>query len=79
MISINPFSEISAFIPSLVMQTYVVVMFLLVIGATLFDVVHKKSAKYFFNNPVTPKKPPTSEVSHASNVPFPFKLLLPKS
>ena len=49
MISINPFSEISTFIPSLVMQTYVVVvMLLLVIGATLFDVVHKKSAKYFF-------------------------------
>jgi len=56
MISINPFSEISAFIPSLVMQTYVVVMFLLVIGATLFDVVHKKSAKYFFNNSVKAKK-----------------------
>ena len=50
MISINPFTEISAFIPAIVMQVYVVAMFLLVIGATLFDVVHKKSAKYFFNN-----------------------------
>jgi len=52
MISINPFTEISAFIPAIVMQVYVVAMFLLVIGATLFDVVHKKSAKYFFNNSI---------------------------
>ena len=50
MISINPFSEIGAFIPSVMMQIYVVAMFLLVIGATIFDVIHKKSAKYFFNN-----------------------------
>jgi len=56
MISLNPFSEISAFIPSFVMQTYVIAMFILVIGATLFDVVHKKSAKYFFNNSVKAKK-----------------------
>ncbi len=32
------------------MQAYVVVMALLVIGGTLFDVVHKRSAKYFFDN-----------------------------
>jgi hypothetical protein len=30
------------------MQAYVVLMVLLVIGGTLLDVVHKKSAKYFF-------------------------------
>ena len=73
MISINPFSEISAFIPSLVMQTYVVVMFLLVIGATLFDVVHKKSAKYFFNNSVKAKKSATREVSSGEKVSIAFK------
>jgi hypothetical protein len=32
------------------MQTYVVVMALLVAGGTLFDIMHKKSATYFFNN-----------------------------
>ena len=32
------------------MQTYVVVMILMVVGGTLFDVWHKKSAKYFFDN-----------------------------
>ncbi len=46
----NPFAELSASIPAVVMQTYVVVMILLVAGGTLFDIVHKKSATYFFNN-----------------------------
>ena len=32
------------------MQTYVVIMILLVVGGTLFDIVHKRSAKYFFDN-----------------------------
>src|SRR5262245_10676399 len=32
------------------MQTYLVVMILLVAGGTLFDIIHKKSARYFFNN-----------------------------
>lgn len=31
------------------MQTYVVVMILLVVAGTLFDVIHKGSARYFFN------------------------------
>ena len=30
------------------MQTYVIIMILLVAGGTLFDVIHKQSAKYFF-------------------------------
>ncbi len=46
----NPFAELSAFIPPTVMQTYIVVMILMVAGGTLFDVMHKKSAKYFFQN-----------------------------
>ena len=50
MFTSNPFAELSAFIPPAVMQTYVVVMILLVAGGTLFDVMHKKSARYFFDN-----------------------------
>jgi hypothetical protein len=46
----NPFAELSAFISPTVIQTYVVVMILLVAGGTLFDIIHKKSARYFFNN-----------------------------
>ena len=46
----NPFAELSASVPPAVMQTYVVVMALLVAGGTLFDIMHKRSATYFFNN-----------------------------
>ena len=46
----NHFAELSASISPGVMQTYVVIMILLVVGGTLFDVMHKQSAKYFFNN-----------------------------
>ena len=50
MFTINPFAAISASIPPAVMQTYVVVMIVLVAAGTLFDVIHKGSAKYFFDN-----------------------------
>jgi len=46
----NPFAELSATVSPVVIQTYVVVMIILVVGGTLLDVAHKKSAKYFFEN-----------------------------
>lgn len=48
--SYNPFAELSATIPAAAMQTYVVLMFILVVAGTLLDVVHKKSARFFFEN-----------------------------
>jgi hypothetical protein len=50
MFATNPFAAISASIPPAVMQTYVVVMIALVVAGTLFDIVHKGSARYFFDN-----------------------------
>ena len=50
MFTTNPFAELSAFISPSVMQTYVVVMIVLVVVGTLYDVVHKSSAEYFFQN-----------------------------
>lgn len=46
----NPISEISAYIPPIAMQLYVIVMVILVIGGTVLDTIHKKSARYFFEN-----------------------------
>jgi hypothetical protein len=46
----NPFAEISASVPPAVMQAYVILMIVLVAAGTLFDVVHKGSARYFFEN-----------------------------
>ena len=50
MFSINPFAEISATISPAIMQWYIIVMALFVAGGTLFDVIHKGSAKYFFQD-----------------------------
>jgi hypothetical protein len=50
MFTSNPFAELSASVSPTIMQTYVVVMALLVVVGTLFDIIHKKSAKYFFEN-----------------------------
>ena len=50
MFTSNPFAELSATISPTVMQAYVVIMALLVIGGTLYDVIHKGSATYFFKN-----------------------------
>lgn len=50
MFTSNPFAEISASISPVVMQSYVVLMIVLVAAGTLFDIVHKGSAKYFFDN-----------------------------
>ena len=54
MITTNPFAQLNAASPDLftpgLMQTYIVLMILLVIGGTIYDVLHKKSAKYFFEN-----------------------------
>ena len=50
MFASNPFAEISASVPPAVMQAYVVLMIVLVAAGTLFDVVHKGSATYFFEN-----------------------------
>ena len=50
MLTNNPFAELVAPITPGVMQTYVIVMVILVVAGTLYDVIHKKSARYFFEN-----------------------------
>jgi len=48
MFTSNPFAALGV-APAL-MQGYVVIMILLVAAGTLFDIVHKGSARYFFDN-----------------------------
>jgi hypothetical protein len=62
MLTTNPFAEISASISPAFMKTYVVIMIILVVGGTLFDVLHKGSAKYFFDNRRKAKKKGTKHV-----------------
>lgn len=64
----NPFAELSASIPVAVMQGYIVLMVLLVFGGTILDMMHKKSAKYFFLNAKKAKKNAKREVGTGKKV-----------
>ncbi|MCK5901863.1 MAG: hypothetical protein KAG28_01830 [Cocleimonas sp.] len=63
----NPFAQLNADSPELftpgLMQTYILLMIFAVIAGTLFDVWHKKSAKYFAENKEKGKKNAKREVS----------------
>ena len=63
MFTVNPFSELSGFISPLAMQLYVIAMVLLVIGGTVLDMIHKKSAQYFFKNAEKAKAEASRSVS----------------
>ena len=46
----NPFIDLADLITPAMMQIYVIAMFVAVAAGTIFDVIHKKSAKYFSEN-----------------------------
>ena len=50
MFAVNPFAALSGSISPAVMEAYVIAMVILVAAGTLFDIVHKGSARYFFTN-----------------------------
>ena len=63
MFDTSPFYDLLGFLTPAVMQTYVVLMFLAVVAGTILDVVHKKSAKYFFENAQAAEKAARRTVS----------------
>ena len=47
MLTTNPFSVLSETVPSIAMQSLVIVMGLLVVLGTLLDIIHKKNVNIF--------------------------------
>jgi hypothetical protein len=76
MLTTNPFSELSSFIPATAMQVYVVVMVLLVVVGTLADVVHKKSARYFFSAAEKARRARTRDIGSGEKAGVAVKTLL---
>ena len=76
MFTINPFSELSATIPTSVMQWYIVLMVLLVIGGTVIDMIHKKSAQYFFENAKKAKESAKRSVGTGEKASIAVKVLV---
>ena len=72
----NPFAELSAQIPVAVMQGYIILMVLLVVGGTILDMMHKKSAKYFFLNAQKAKKNAKREVGAGEKIAIATKVLM---
>ena len=62
MLTTNPFSALTEYIPASAMQIFLVLMVIFVIGGTILDMLHKKSAKYFFENTEKQKKHASKEV-----------------
>jgi len=56
LITVNPFSMLAETIPTIAIQTFVIVMGILVFLGTLVDIIHKKNVKYFFENAKKAKK-----------------------
>ena len=73
MITINPFSELSGLVSSIIMQLFVVGMIILVIVGTLIDMIHKKNVKYFFENIKKSKKSATRSVNAIEKTSIVFK------
>jgi len=73
MFTINPFSELSGLISPFAMQAYVIVMILLVAGGTVLDMIHKKSAQYFFQNAEKAKTQASRSVSSGEKVSIAIK------
>jgi hypothetical protein len=75
MFSDNPFSDLSASIPPALMQAFVVVMIALVACGTLFDMVHKQSARYFFENARKAKSRAKREVGGGERISLAIRTL----
>ena len=71
----NPFADLPAFMSVGAMQAYVILMIVLVVAGTIFDVIHKKSAKYFFEAAEKGKEARTREVGGGEKVSIAIKTL----
>ena len=75
MFSVNPFVELSNSIPLIAMQAFVVLMFALVAGGTIYDMIEKQNATYFFRNWRKAKLSKIREVSFGDMLVIIFKTI----
>ena len=75
MILNNPFAELSATVSPSIMQGYVVLMVILVVAGTVLDMLHKQSAKYFFENSKRAQKDAKRQLSSGEKTGLAVKTL----
>ena len=59
----NPFAMLAEIISPIFMQSFVILMIVLIIVGTLMDIIHKKNVKYFFENAKKAKLSATKKLS----------------
>jgi len=72
----NPFAALTDVLPAYAMQIYLVLMVLAVLFGTLFDVIHKGSARYFFESWRNSKSKGTKQVGGAEMASLAIKTAL---
>ena len=68
MISTNPFLTLAETVPPFLMQSFVILMGLLILVGTVMDIIHKKNVKYFFNNAKKAKLSATKTLSTGERI-----------
>ena len=68
MITANPFYTLADTIPVFIMQSFVILMAVLVFMGTLIDIIHKKNVKYFFENAKKAKLSATKTLSTVEKI-----------
>ena len=68
MITVNPFSILAESMPSILIQSFVVLMVAMVVLGTLLDIIHKKNVKYFFENAKKAKLSATKTLSTSERI-----------
>ena len=76
MFTSNPFADLTAFLPPHAMQVYIVLMIFAVAIGTLFDMLHKSSAKFFARQWKKSKAAATRRISGAETVSLAVRTIL---
>lgn len=75
MFTSNPFADVTAFLSPFTLQLYVVLMVLAVAAGTLYDMLHKSSAKFFAGRVEKSKAAATRKLSGAQTATLAVKTL----
>ena len=68
MLSLNPFSTLAETVSPIFMQSFVILMAVMVAVGTLLDIIHKKNVKYFFENAKKAKLSATKTLSTGEKI-----------
>ncbi len=75
MFAINPFAELTAFLPPIAMQIYIILMIFAVFVGTLADMIHKSSGQYFAQRRRKSETAAIRELSSADKVSMAIRTL----